>query len=116
LAILLRKFKTIEKKGFIKLPNIPSFATNNAHMFFLICKNGEIRNNLLSGLKQSGVLAVFHYLPLHESKYYNKLHDGRVLKNVINFSETLIRLPLYFELKTDEQQFIIDILTNYFKN
>jgi len=108
--------KPIEKKGFIKLPNIPSFATNNAHMFFLICKNGEIRNNLLSGLKQSGVLAVFHYLPLHESKYYNKLHDGRVLKNVINFSETLIRLPLYFELKTDEQQFIIDILTNYFKN
>ncbi|MGQ9846989.1 MAG: DegT/DnrJ/EryC1/StrS family aminotransferase, partial [Bacteroidales bacterium] len=106
--------KHLEEKGLLKLPHIPPYATNNAHMFFLICKNAEIQNNLLATLKQNGILAVFHYLPLHESQYYAKFHDGRVLENAIKYSETLIRLPLYFELKINEQQYIIDTITKFF--
>lgn len=108
--------KSLEKKGFIKLPQIPSYATNNAHMFYFTCKDEETRNNLLYKLKQRGILAVFHYLPLHESKFYSKLHDGRVLKNAIRFSETIVRLPLYYNLETREQDYIIESINNFFKN
>lgn len=100
--------KPIEEKGLIKLPLIPSFATNNAHMFFIICKNGEIRNNLLSGLKQSGILAVFHYLSLHKSPYYIDKHNNRDLYFSDMYSVCLIRLPLFFDLKEEELNYIIN--------
>lgn len=100
--------KPLEEKGFIKLPKIPSFATNNAHMFYLICKNGEIRNNLLSGLKQSGILAVFHYLSLHQSQFYREKHDNRELYFSDMYSDCLVRLPLFFDLNEEELSYIVN--------
>jgi dTDP-4-amino-4,6-dideoxygalactose transaminase len=96
-----------------KLPNIPAFATNNAHMFYLICKTPEIRSNLITHLKENSILAVFHYQSLHQSLYYHTQHDGRELKNSDQFSETLVRLPFYFDLEDETIQKIVNLLCNF---
>ena len=86
----------------ITLPNIPDYATNNAHMYYLVCQSLEQRTELIKKLKENGVLAVFHYLSLHSSEYYHNKHDGRVLTNTDDFADCLLRLPMFFEL-TDAQ-------------
>jgi dTDP-4-amino-4,6-dideoxygalactose transaminase len=93
---------SLEKKGIIKLPKTPSYATQNGHMFFLICENLEHRNKLISHLKSNEVLAVFHYLSLHKSDYYKKKHDNRDLPNSDKFTDTLVRLPMYFDLNLND--------------
>lgn len=87
---------------YYRLPYIPPYASNNAHMFYLVCKNVNIRDTLLSKLKQQGILAVFHYLSLHKSPYYLHKHDGRELPFADQYSDCLLRLPLFFELKNEE--------------
>ena len=71
-------------------------------MFYLVCSDLEQRTQLIVKLKENGIHAVFHYLSLHDSPYYQPLHDGRTLANSDHFSDCLIRLPLFYEL-TDEQ-------------
>jgi dTDP-4-amino-4,6-dideoxygalactose transaminase len=93
----------LEKKGFVKLPVIPGFATNNAHMFYMVCRSLEERTALINHLKENGVLSVFHYLSLHKSDYYMNNCDLRpTLPNCDHFADCLVRLPMYYEL-TDEQ-------------
>ncbi|WP_195654840.1 dTDP-4-amino-4,6-dideoxygalactose transaminase [Bacteroides sp. 1001136B_160425_E2] len=86
----------------ITLPNIPDYATNNAHMYYLVCQSLEQRTELIKKLKENEVLAVFHYLSLHSSEYYHNKHDGRVLANTDHFADCLLRLPMFYEL-TDAQ-------------
>lgn len=86
----------------ISLPMIPEYSTNNAHMFYLVCENLEQRTALIQHLKENGVHAVFHYLSLHTSEFYQDKHAGNRLPNSDNFTDTLVRLPLFYEL-TDEQ-------------
>lgn len=86
----------------VALPVIPEWATNNGHMFYLVCNSLEQRGLLISRLKEAGVHAVFHYLSLHDSPYFKEKHDGRPIPNSDRFSDCLLRLPLYYEL-TDQQ-------------
>ena len=86
----------------ITLPELPSYATNNSHMYYLLCDSLEQRTSLMNYLKNNGVQATFHYLPLHSSAYYQDKHDGRQLSNCDRFADTLVRLPLFYELKDDE--------------
>ena len=82
----------------VKLPYIPEYATNNAHMFYLLCPSLEYRTALMKFLKENDVQTTFHYLPLHSSKYYEDKHDGRELPNCDRYGDTLVRLPLFYEL------------------
>jgi dTDP-4-amino-4,6-dideoxygalactose transaminase len=95
----------------IGLPIIPDYATNNAHMFYLVCNSLKQRNNLINKLKREKILAVFHYLSLHNSDFYKNKHDGRVLAESDRYTETLLRLPLYYELKEKGINKVIKILT-----
>ena len=94
------------------LPNIPEYATNNAHMFFLVCHNLEERTTLIKKLKDHGILAVFHYLSLHKSDFYLEKHDGRILPNTDRFNDCLVRLPLFYELPESEIENIIHMITS----
>ena len=94
----------------IRLPQIPEFASQNGHMFYLLCKNQEQRRAIIKHLKEHGVLSVFHYLSLHESSYYKNKHDGRSLPNSDRYTETLLRLPLYYELDAEN---VIPYLCSY---
>ena len=95
----------------IRLPFIPDFATNNGHMFYLICKNQKQRNAIIQHLKKHKIYAVFHYLSLHKSIFYKKHYTGNKLTNTDNYTNCLLRLPFYYEL-TSEQ---IDYISNTIK-
>jgi dTDP-4-amino-4,6-dideoxygalactose transaminase len=112
--IYYEKLKILEIQNKILLPKIPSYATNNAHMFYIICKNLKERSKLIDFLKEKGILAVFHYLSLHSSPYYEKKHDGRKLNNADNYSNCLLRLPFYYELSEENQNFIIENMIDFY--
>ena len=106
--------KPIFKNTETRLPNIPEYATNNSHMFYLQCSGVDERDQLIQRFRQHDILAVFHYLSLHKSKYYIDKHDGRSLPNTDRFSDCIIRLPLYYELSSEEQSEIIDIIKTFY--
>ncbi len=93
------------------LPVIPNFATNNAHMFYLVCRNLEERTALIKKLKDNEILAVFHYLSLHSSPYYKDKHDGRDLPNCDRFADCLVRLPMFYELEMEDVDRICKVIT-----
>ena len=97
----------------VQLPFIPDYATNNAHMFYLVCPSYEYRTALMKYLKEHDIQTVFHYLPLHSSSYYNDRHDGRVLPNCDRFADCLVRLPLYYELEDIEIDHIIKYIKKF---
>ncbi len=105
----------LARQGFFKLPFFPDNSTNNAHMFYLICRSGNERNLLIDFLKRHGIQSVFHYLPLHFSPYFQDKHDGRLLPNALRFSDTLIRLPFYNTLTQEDQSAVVDAIDNFFK-
>jgi dTDP-4-amino-4,6-dideoxygalactose transaminase len=104
----------LQHAGKIKLPVIPDYATNNAHMFYLVCRNLKERTALLNHLKSKGILAVFHYLSLHKSPFYKKYHGKRALPNADRFTDCLVRLPLYFELSPAEQEKVIGEVLKFY--
>jgi dTDP-4-amino-4,6-dideoxygalactose transaminase len=100
--------KDLAKQKKIELPFIPAYATNNAHMFYIVANSPSERERIISSLKKKEILSVFHYLSLHKSEYYFEKHDKRELNNSDIYSENLLRLPLFYEL-TDEN--INEIIT-----
>ena len=97
----------------VKLPYIPEYATNNAHMFYLLCPSLEYRTALMKFLKENDVQTTFHYLPLHSSKYYEDKHDGRELPNCDRYGDTLVRLPLFYELSDMEIDKIVKLIIEF---
>jgi dTDP-4-amino-4,6-dideoxygalactose transaminase len=87
------------KKNEVQLPMVPDFASNNAHMFYMVCSSLMQRDELLKGIKEKKIYAVFHYQSLHKSPYFTDKHDGRECMNSDRYSECLVRLPFYFELE-----------------
>lgn len=107
----------LEKNGYIQLPQIPDYATNNAHMFYVVCRDLEERTQLIKYLKDNGALAVFHYLSLHLSEYYTK--NNEVIPNLPEcdrYADCLVRLPMFFELKDKEVEYIIQLIKKFFHN
>ncbi len=96
--------------GGYTLPIIPDFATNNAHMFYLICQDLETRSKIIERLKAENCHAVFHYLSLHESEYYHLKHDGRKLPNSDRYADCLLRLPMFYELSEFDVKRVSDII------
>src|SRR5690554_2593920 len=94
----------------VKLPYVPNNATNNAHMFYLVCKNVEQRTEIINRLKANNISAVFHYLSLHKSPYYSNKHDGRELYASDYYSDCLVRLPMYYELTERQLKEIIETI------
>ena len=94
-----------------KLPLIPEYATNNAHMFYLVCDNVDDRTKFIQHLKDKGILSVFHYLSLHKSSYYEKYSTRKSeLPNSDMFSDCLVRLPLFYELTDEQVEYIINTI------
>jgi len=103
----------LARKGCFSLPDIPDYATNNAHMFYLVLPSLEARTAFIKHLKDNGVAAVFHYLSLHTSEYYKNRHDGRALPQCDRYADCLVRLPLFYDLKTEEVHHICDLIDTY---
>ena len=112
------RLKDLAAKGYFTMPDIPEYATNNGHMFYLVCRNLDERTKLIAYLKENGVLAVFHYLSLHLSEYYKENHVGEIpsLSNCDRFADCLVRLPMYFELKDAEVVKVISSIHEFYGN
>lgn len=105
----------LQKNEILQLPIIPDYATNNGHLFYILCRSLEERTSLIEYLKQKDINAVFHYLSLHKSEFFKNKHDKRELPNSDNFSDTLLRLPMYYELTIDEVDYISDVIIKWSK-
>jgi dTDP-4-amino-4,6-dideoxygalactose transaminase len=90
--------KDMASAGFFQLPSIPDYASNNAHIFYLVTTSNIAQRALLYYLKSVEVQAIFHYLPLHQSPFFTQGSAPAILPNAERFAETLIRLPLFVEL------------------
>lgn len=103
-------------KGLIRLPQIPGYATNNAHMFYIVCRNLEERSGLIKFLKEHEILAPFHYLSLHKSDYY-KAHNDNIpkLPYCDMYADCLVRMPMFYELELEQVDMIVATIKEYFK-
>jgi len=109
------KLATLAHYG-VQLPYIPAYATNNAHMFYLVCNSLDERTALIQLLKDNGILSVFHYLSLHKSQFYADKHDGRALPETDRYADCLVRLPLFYELETADVLKISDLILGFYQN
>ena len=106
----------LDNNKLIKLPKIPNYATNNGHMFYIVCNSYEERSSLINHMKSKEIHPVFHYLSLNKSEYYLKNNDLFEMPNSDKFTDCLLRLPFYYELSAEEQYKIIDTIKEYAKN
>ncbi|HKR05425.1 MAG TPA: dTDP-4-amino-4,6-dideoxygalactose transaminase [Bacteroidia bacterium] len=106
----------LEKEGRIRLPVIPDYATNNAHMYYFMCGSPEERVELIDSMKKKNINPVFHYLSLHKSPYYNSKHDGRELKFADMYSDRLVRLPFYYELSDKDLSEVLNSINDFYRN
>jgi dTDP-4-amino-4,6-dideoxygalactose transaminase len=100
-------------KNGIKIAEIPEYATNNAHMFYILCANLEQRSSIINHLKKYEIYSVFHYISLHSSEYYKNKHGNRELRNSDLYTECLLRLPFYYDLSLEDVDRVIRTLVNF---
>jgi len=109
-----RQLKDICNKLNILQPTIPDYATNNTHMYYLVCNSAQQRDVFISYLRKRGIHSVFHYQALHKSAFYKDKHDdGRALPQAERYTDCLVRLPFYFELSRKKQNYIINSINNF---
>jgi dTDP-4-amino-4,6-dideoxygalactose transaminase len=103
------KLQILTERG-ISLPVIPDFATNNSHMFYLVLRDASQRTRVINALKENGIQSVFHYLSLHKSPYFKNKYEGEDLYNSDRYSDCLLRLPFYNQLKINYTT-LVDIIS-----
>lgn len=111
-----KAFKPFEDNGIIDCSSVPDGCSHNAHMFYLKCANLAERSKLIAYLREHGVYAVFHYIPLHSAPAGLKF--GRfngVDAYTTEESERLVRLPLYYGLTPENQKIVIDAVYDFYK-
>lgn len=115
---LLKRYQAelepLEQKN-IMFPQKPPHATDNAHLFFMVCKSLEQRTHLFEHLKKNRIQPTSHYVSLHNSPFFKTKHDGRNLVHADRYTDCLIRLPLYPDLTENDQTRIINATLEFFK-
>lgn len=109
-----KALRPLAEAGLIDQPFVPDYAQHNAHMYYIKVKNLEVRTSLLGYLKEKGVLAVFHYIPLHSSKagkQFGRFHGEDVYTT--KESERLMRLPLFYNLTDEQMEYIARCILDY---
>lgn len=110
------KLKDLEEKGKIELPVIPEGCEHNGHMFYLKCKDLEERTKLIDFLKESDILAVFHYIPLHSAPAGEKFGTF-VGEDIFTTKESdrLVRLPMYYSLTEEDANYVISKVREFYE-
>ncbi|MBI3519745.1 MAG: dTDP-4-amino-4,6-dideoxygalactose transaminase [Bacteroidetes bacterium] len=106
--------KDLQEAGKLTLPKMFSYASNNGHMFYILCRNLTERGRLMEYLKMNGISSVFHYSSLHKSPYFRDRHTGMDLPMSDIYSNTLLRLPFYYDLKEEEIKHVVDKVYSFF--
>ncbi|MBR6400894.1 MAG: dTDP-4-amino-4,6-dideoxygalactose transaminase [Firmicutes bacterium] len=111
----LKAFKPLADEGRIELQHIPEGCTHNAHMFYIKLKDLDDRTKFIEYMRDSGVMAVFHYVPLHSAPAGQKFgrFDGED-EYTTSESERLVRLPMYYNMDKKDKELVIDCALRYF--
>ncbi len=107
--------KELAEAGKIELPVVPEGCVHNAHMFYIKAKDLEERTALIDYLKANGILAVFHYIPLHSApagQKFGRFHGEDVYTT--KESERLCRLPMYYRLQEEQVDYIISKVKEFY--
>lgn len=110
-----KNLKQLRNMGFIDLPYVPDYCEHNAHMFYIKLKNLEERTKFMEAMKNRGIGAVFHYVPLHSSPAglkYGRFHGEDIYTT--KESDRLVRLPIYYNLKDEDITYIIKSVYEFF--
>lgn len=102
--------------GIIKRPVCPKDCKHNAHMYYIMFKDLEKRTKFIDFMKENGIVPAFHYIPLHSSpagKKYCRVHGS--MTETDNTSETLVRLPMFYELDDKNIDYILEKSKEFFK-
>jgi dTDP-4-amino-4,6-dideoxygalactose transaminase len=98
----------------LSLPYIDDYATNNAHLFYVVASSVKLRDNLIANLKSNGVQAIFHYIPLHRSPFYQKINpNDERLPRAEKYGDCLVRLPFFVEITMDQIQYVEECVSNF---
>jgi dTDP-4-amino-4,6-dideoxygalactose transaminase len=110
-------FAGLEEQGLLRRPIIPADCQHNAHMYYLLVKDLDQRTRLLAHLKARGILAVFHYVPLHSSPAGLKwARSSGEMPVTTALSNQLLRLPLWLGLEEDgQQEQVVAAVQEFFK-
>jgi dTDP-4-amino-4,6-dideoxygalactose transaminase len=108
------QFKGLSKKKLAFLPVVSSYASNNAHLFYLLTRSHQEQHDLLNYLRLQGIQAIFHYLPLHRSPYHSQNKSVKSLPEAERYGSTLIRLPLYYELTQAQVKHIAKAVKSFY--
>lgn len=109
-------FEKYEKSGLIRRPIIPTDCNQNAHMYYILFNDLATRSKFIDYMKNNGITPTFHYIPLHSSPAGVKY--GRVsgsMKVTDKVSDTLVRLPMYYELNEDDLTRIFEVIERFFE-
>jgi len=112
--IYYKKLSALADKKRIQLPFIPEYASNNAHLFYIICNTTNEREKLIEFLKNNQIQSVFHYQTLANSFYYSNEKKNEVFENADKYSDCILRLPLFYELKAKEVNYICDKIIEFY--
>lgn len=108
--------KRLQEEGLIRLPFVPEGHIANGHLFYVLARSADERKLLIDHLAENGILAVFHYVPLHSSSA--GIRYGRVVgsMDVTNdVSERIVRLPLYYEMNDKDVLTVIQGIEEFYK-
>ena len=109
-------FSELDEKGLIERPFVPEYAKHNAHMYYIKVKDLDVRTRLISYLKERGVMAVFHYIPLHSAaagRKFGRFHGEDVWTT--KESERLMRLPMFYNLDMKDAEYAASCVLDFFK-
>jgi dTDP-4-amino-4,6-dideoxygalactose transaminase len=110
----IEKLSELEKKEILTLPKIPKYCESNYHLFHILLRNVEERNSLMAHLRERGIGATFHYIPLHSAPAGEKLgYKKDQLPITEEYSTRLLRLPLYPDLTLQEYADVVDEILNW---
>ena len=107
--------RPLAQEGLIEQPFVPDYAKHNAHMYYIKLKDLEERTKLIAYLKEKGVMAVFHYIPLHSAEAglrFGRFHGEDVYTT--KESERLMRLPMFYNLDMKDVEYVADCILKYF--
>lgn len=107
-------FKPLADKGLVKLPELLDHATNNAHIFYLVLPDLDTRSRFITHLKANKVHAVFHYIALHTSPFMEENENRSALTHAEDFTDRLVRLPLFYELTDADLAYICEQVHAFF--
>jgi len=105
----------LEKTGLVKLPRLPTYCTNNAHIFYMVFNDLEIRTAYIDHMKANKIQTVFHYIGLHNSPFYKDKHDDRNLPMVEMYQDCLVRLPLFYDLEINDVEKVVKTTLSFFQ-